>query len=103
MVLIWCLPSGKGRLWDAATGQRLQTLRGHENTVSSAVLSPDGRTVLTASWDKTARLWPCNVCRPTRELADEILRRVGRQLTPEERAESGLPPLPEIRDNRLDP
>ncbi|HEV7504830.1 MAG TPA: WD40 repeat domain-containing protein [Thermoanaerobaculia bacterium] len=83
------------RLWDAATGRPLQTLRGHESAVHSAVFSPDGRTVLTASDDNTARLWPCSVCRPTRELADEILRRVGRRLTPEERAESGLPPLPE--------
>lgn len=47
-----------------------------------------------------ARLWPCNVCRPTRELADEILRRVGRSLTLEERAESGLSTLSETRPRR---
>ena len=45
------------RLWDAATGQELVVLRGHEDRVSSAVFSPDGARVLTASWDKTARLW----------------------------------------------
>jgi len=85
------------RLWDAATGRPLQALRGHESEVFSAVFHPDGRAVLTASFDKTARLWPCNVCRPTRELADEILRRVRRRLTPEERAESGLPYLAKIQ------
>jgi WD40 repeat protein len=85
------------RLWDAATGRPLQTLLGHEAAVRSAAFSADGRTVLTASDDGTARLWRCNVCRPTRELADEILRRVGRSLTPEERAESGLPLLLETR------
>ncbi|MDM0053922.1 WD40 repeat domain-containing protein, partial [Variovorax sp. J22R115] len=32
-------------------------LRGHEDVVISAQFSADGKTVLTASWDKTARLW----------------------------------------------
>ncbi len=32
-------------------------LRGHEGPVFSAVFSPDGQTVLTASYDSTARLW----------------------------------------------
>ena len=33
------------------------TFQGHTDTVSSAVFSPDGRRVLTASRDNTARLW----------------------------------------------
>ena len=45
------------RLWDAASGQELRVLRGHESRVSSAVFSPDGARVLTASDDNTARLW----------------------------------------------
>ncbi len=44
-------------MWDAATGQEKAVLRGHEGPVSSAVFSPDGQTVLTASWDNTARLY----------------------------------------------
>jgi WD40 repeat protein len=43
-------------------GQRLQalyrtTLYGHEGSVYSVVFSPDGQTILTASDDRTARLW----------------------------------------------
>ena len=34
----------------------LATLQ-HEGDVTSAVFSPDGARILTASWDKTARLW----------------------------------------------
>jgi WD40 repeat protein len=39
-----------------ATGEPLATLKGHANVVSSAVFSPDGRRIGTASSDKTARL-----------------------------------------------
>ena len=34
-----------------------QVLRGHDNEVTSAAFSPDGSRIVTASWDKTARIW----------------------------------------------
>lgn len=39
------------------TGRRLIELTGHKAGVNSANYSPDGRRILTASWDKTARVW----------------------------------------------
>ena len=46
------------RLWDAATGELLHVLQGHESIfVYSAVFSPDGTRIVTASSDRTARLW----------------------------------------------
>jgi WD40 repeat protein len=47
----------RARLWDRQ-GNELAVLRGHENYIRSAVFSPDGQTILTASEDGTARLWP---------------------------------------------
>jgi WD40 repeat protein len=44
-------------VWDAVTGARRFTLRGHTGDVTSATFSPDGRTILTTSTDHTARLW----------------------------------------------
>ncbi len=44
------------RLWDTGTGKET-VLRGHENRVVSARFSPDGKRLVSASWDQTARVW----------------------------------------------
>jgi WD40 repeat protein/tRNA A-37 threonylcarbamoyl transferase component Bud32 len=44
-------------LWDVATGARLATFKGHENQVCQALFSPDGTHLLTASIDRTVRVW----------------------------------------------
>ena len=36
-------------------------LKGHTNAVNSAAFSKDGRRVVTASWDGTARIWNVEV------------------------------------------
>jgi WD40 repeat protein len=35
----------------------IAALHGHEDTIASAVFSPDGTRILTASFDRTARIW----------------------------------------------
>src|SRR6202034_4225986 len=45
------------RIWDAASGQQLMMLSGHQDVVASAAFSPDGTRIVTASYDKTARVW----------------------------------------------
>jgi WD40 repeat protein len=42
---------------DVATGKGFAVLNGHEDQVTSAAFSPDGKRVVTASLDGTARLW----------------------------------------------
>jgi WD40 repeat protein len=43
--------------WDLASGKQGTPLRGHTNFVCSLVLSPDGKTLLSAGLDRTIRLW----------------------------------------------
>lgn len=44
-------------IWDTASHQRLQELRGHSAAVIDVSFSPDGAQVATASTDGTARVW----------------------------------------------
>lgn len=48
---------GTAHVWDAASGEEIANLQGHENSVLSAQFSPDGTRVVTASYDGTVRVW----------------------------------------------
>jgi WD40 repeat protein len=49
------------RLWDADTSMEAAVLRGHTREVWSAAFSLDGKRVVTAPADNTARLWNAKV------------------------------------------
>ena len=55
-------------IWDAQTGAPVATLAGHSSTLNGLEWSPDGRTILTASDDGTAKLWDAETWRLRRTI-----------------------------------
>jgi serine/threonine protein kinase len=55
------IASGSGdatvRVFDAATGRVLLTLKGHTAGVSSVAFSRDGKRIVAGSWDQTVKVW----------------------------------------------
>lgn len=48
---------GTAKIWDVAAGECVTTLIGHQLSLTSAVFSHDGASVLTGSEDGTAKIW----------------------------------------------
>ncbi|PFH57377.1 hypothetical protein XA68_15138 [Ophiocordyceps unilateralis] len=44
-------------IWSVQTGQLLDRLAGHEGPVSALAFSPNGASLVSGSWDRTARIW----------------------------------------------
>jgi len=57
------------KLWDLTTGRELHTLTGHEDAVTSLAFSPDGRWLVSGSWDKTIKIWDVGGGRELQTLA----------------------------------
>jgi WD40 repeat protein len=48
---------GQVKVWDAATGQELHTLKGDTGPVSSVAFGADGKRLASGSWSGTVKVW----------------------------------------------
>jgi RNA polymerase sigma factor (sigma-70 family) len=50
-------PKGEIHVWDLETGKLIRVWDGHKERVTCVAVSPDGRSIVTGSLDRTLRLW----------------------------------------------
>jgi WD40 repeat protein len=56
----WIVAGSSGhiaKMWEAGSGQCLQTFKGHSDQVDSVAVSSNSRCVATGSYDNTAKIW----------------------------------------------
>jgi WD40 repeat protein len=55
--VVGCIGVGSLIVHDLISGAQVRTLRGHASRASAVDVSPDGKTIVSSSDDKTVRLW----------------------------------------------
>jgi WD40 repeat protein len=48
---------GELKVWDAGTGQEIMDFRGHTGLIQSVAFSPDGKRLVSSSYDQTVKVW----------------------------------------------
>jgi WD40 repeat protein len=49
--------AGEVKVWDAQTGRLSLSLQGHTRTVTSVAFGPDGKRLVSGSYDQTVKVW----------------------------------------------
>ncbi|MFI5460516.1 MAG: protein kinase [Isosphaerales bacterium] len=69
---------GTVEVWDTATGQRVETFKGHFGPVHAIAFGPDGTRLATGGPDGTLRLWDATARRGTVSISKD--KRSGREI-----------------------
>jgi WD40 repeat protein len=56
------------QIWDASTHQSIVQLVGHSDSVRFVAFFPDGKQIMSASWDGTIRVWDVDLLEERREM-----------------------------------
>ncbi len=71
-VASFCLLLGLTAPVDAADLELVATLHGHKKDVSGLAFYPNAKTLASASWDGTVRLWDVPAAKPIKTLAEQL-------------------------------
>ena len=55
------------------TGERKKTITDHTHYVSSVLFSPDGKTLVSGSWDRTIRFWNAHTAEHKKTLVWDVI------------------------------
>jgi WD40 repeat protein len=62
--VLTCGPGNDAIIWDANNGKQIAALKGHTDLVTSANYSPDGRFIVTSSFDNFCTVWNAETKKP---------------------------------------
>jgi WD40 repeat protein len=71
------------KVWEAASGRELITLKGHTKNVTSVAFSPDGERLVSGSIDQTVKLWDVASGRELRTISGHDGRIAGVAFSPD--------------------
>jgi WD40 repeat protein len=60
---------GSLRLWDLTTGKEIRQFKGHTKDIRCVAISPDGKRLLSGSFDGTMRLWDIETAKELKRFA----------------------------------